>query len=102
MHAEYMVNVQDTARLHVSALINPSIKSERIFAYAQPYNWNSILEVLRKLRPEHKFPEDLSDNSKDLSTIAGIPRAEAILREDWGQSGFVGLEESLKQNIAHL
>ena len=45
---QYYVNVQDTARLHVIALVNPSVKDERVFAFAGPFDFNDILGVLRK------------------------------------------------------
>ncbi|KAH6876798.1 hypothetical protein B0T10DRAFT_532511 [Thelonectria olida] len=35
---EYYVHVQDCARLHVAALLDPSIQNERIFAFAHPFN----------------------------------------------------------------
>ena len=96
------MHVQDCARLHVAALANPDIKNERIFASAGPYNWNLILAILRKLRPDHKFPDDIANNSKDLSKIPPASRAEEILRKDFGQSGWTSLELALKDNIAHL
>ena len=99
---QWFVDVQDTARLHVAALINPSIKNERIFAYADVYTWNSILAHLRKLKPDHKFPDDIADESKDLSKVPPKARAEEILRNDFGLQGFTSLEQSLKANIAHL
>lgn len=35
---EWFVDVQDTARLHVAALVNPNIQNERILALAEPFN----------------------------------------------------------------
>jgi hypothetical protein len=32
------VDVQDDARIHVAALINPEIQNERIIVFAEPYN----------------------------------------------------------------
>ena len=54
---QWMVNVKDTARLHVSALIDPDVENERILAFAYPYNWNDILACLRKLYPTRPFPK---------------------------------------------
>lgn len=44
---QYFVNVQDTARLHVIALIDPACNGERIFAFAAPFNVNDLLAVFR-------------------------------------------------------
>ncbi|CAC9890405.1 unnamed protein product [Aureobasidium pullulans] len=75
---------------------------ERIFAFAEPYNWNTILAIMRKVRPDEKVPEDLKDNSKDLSKVLPKPRAEQILKKNFGQDGFKSLEEAVKLNIQNL
>ena len=99
--AEWFIDVQDTARLHVAALIDADIVNERIFGFAQAYNWNDILAIIRKLRPDHKVPADLSDSSKDLSKPLPRVRAEEILKKHFGK-GFTGLEESVKLNLEGL
>ncbi|KAG8525925.1 uncharacterized protein KY384_000687 [Bacidia gigantensis] len=98
---QYFINVADSARLHVAALIDTTIANERIFGFNGPFNWNDILRVLRKLRPNHKLPEDLEDNKQDLSKVLKRGRAEDILKKHYGV-GFTSLEETLKANIAHL
>lgn len=97
--SEYFVDVRDTARLHVAALINPSVKSERIFAFAEPYNWTAMFSILRKAYPDHadKIPGDIPNEPKDLSTVKTKARSEELLRA-FGQDGFISLEESLKAN----
>lgn len=99
---EWFVNVQDTARLHVAALIDADIKNERVFAYAEPFNWNDALAAMRKARPDGKIPEDRKDNSRDLSKVLPKARAEEILKKNFGQDKFIGLEESIKANIQNL
>ena len=101
MVAEWFVDVRDTARLHVAALSDSSIKNERLFAFSEAYNWNSILAALRRVRPDHKFPEDIPDHSRDLMNILPRARADEILRKNFGRP-LIGLDESLKANVAHL
>lgn len=36
---EWFVDVQDSARLHVGALIDPAINNERIILYATHFTW---------------------------------------------------------------
>jgi len=99
---EWFVNVQDTARLHVAALIDADIKNERVFAYAEPFNWNDALAAMRKARPDSEVPEDRKDNSRDLSKVLPKARAEEILKKNFGQDKFIGFEESIKANIQNL
>ena len=99
---EYFVDVRDNALLHLAALTDSDIRNERIFAFAEPFNWNDVLRVLRKLRPNHTFSPDMEDDMKDLSIVAPHARAEEILKRNFGQEGFTPLEETLEANIAHL
>ena len=97
---QWMVNVKDTARIHVSALIDADVENERILAYAYPYNWNDILACLRSLYPNRTFNEDIPDAPRDLSTLDNSRGAELLRahgREDW-----TSLEESVKDNTAGL
>jgi hypothetical protein len=60
------VDVRDTARLHLIALVAPEVKSERLFAFAEPYNWNLVLKTLRKIYPERKPPQDVPNLGMDI------------------------------------
>lgn len=97
---EYFVDVEDTALLHVAAAIHPGIKSERIFAFAEPVNGDGILTILRQLYPDRIFPLDFQ-SEKDLSNVMPRERAEALLR-DMGKSGWTSLKESIKKNTENL
>ena len=94
MPPQYYINVQDTARLHVAALIYPDVKEERLFAWAHPFNWNDFLAIFRTLYPERKFIDDIEGLGKDLSTVEN-GRAEEILKRI-GKRGWVGMEETLR------
>lgn len=98
---QWFVDVQDTARLHVAALISPDIQNERIFAFAEPYNNHDLLRILRKVRPDHKFPEDFGDESLRDRMKLDNSRGSEILKT-FGRPGWTSLEESLKNNIEDL
>ncbi|KAF5875692.1 putative aldehyde reductase protein [Botrytis fragariae] len=99
---QYFIDVQDTARLHVSALIDEDVKNERLFAFAEPFNNNILLRTFRKIRPDAKIMDDFHDDSvNDLSKVAN-QRAAELLRRDFGRAGFTSLEESLANNIQGL
>ena len=93
---QWMINVKDTARLHVSALADPRVENERILAFAEPFNWNDILAHLRRLYPERKFPEDITDAPRDLSTLDNSRGAHLL--QAYGRDGWTSLEESVKEN----
>ena len=92
--------MEDTALLHVAAAIHPGIKLERIFAYAEPYNGDRILAILRKMYPNRTFCPDFHAE-KNLCDIVPRGRAEQILREI-GKDGWTSLEESIKRSTRSL
>ena len=95
-----MVNVKDTARLHVAALLDPDVQNERILAFAYPFNWNDILAVLRKIYPDKKFLKDIENAPRDLSRLDNS-RGASLLKA-FGRPGFTGLEETVRENTAGL
>lgn len=96
----WYINVADTARLHVAALLNTKVENERIFGFAAPYTWNGILAILRSLYPGKTFPEDFPVSEV---TKVKVPseRAESLLKEVFGK-GWVSLEDSVKETVAGL
>lgn len=95
---QYYVNVQDTARLHVIALANPTVKDERVFAFMVSFNFNDIIDVLRRQYPGKERWVEVPDQGQDLSKIDPIKRAEELLEEAYGFY-FTGLEQSVKDNV---
>ena len=96
---QWMVDVRDTARLHVAALVDPEVKGERILAFAHPFNWNDVLGCLRRIKsPERKeVPEDVVGLGRDLSRLDNGPGEELLRR--FGRRGWTGLEESVRENV---
>ncbi|KAL1894017.1 hypothetical protein Sste5346_006159 [Sporothrix stenoceras] len=100
---QYFVNVGDCARLHVAALLNPSVHHERLFAYAAAFNWTNVIGVLKTLRPDYAgFPEPPPDEGRDYTIVAGQKRAETLLKTTFGQNGWTPLEQSLADGIEGL
>ncbi|KAK4543890.1 hypothetical protein LTR36_004664 [Oleoguttula mirabilis] len=97
---QWFVDVRDTAKLHVAALIDPSANGQRIFAFAEPYSWNKLLAILRKQNPDRQFLEDKEGEGEDLCQIPNED-AEALLQKHYGH-GWTPLEESLRANTATL
>ncbi|GLA44533.1 hypothetical protein AnigIFM63309_003608 [Aspergillus niger] len=102
-HLEWFVNVEDTARLHIVALLAPEVKSERILACAKPTNWTEIIARLRELRPlSSSIPEPPRNEGEENSDITGSKRAEEYLKRFFNRCGWVTLEESLRDGIMDL
>ncbi|KAL7910300.1 aldehyde reductase II [Trichoderma velutinum] len=101
-NVKYFIDVRDTARLHVAALLDPKIKEERIFAFAKEYNWTDVLAILRKLRPNQQFPPTPENEGRDYTNVVPRDKAKKILQDFFGQPDWTSLEESLAAGIKDL
>lgn len=96
------MDVRDTAKLHVAAMVDPACNKERIFAFAEAFNWNRVLGILKKLYPDTSFLDEREDKSEeDLSRILPKDDAEVLLKKHYGH-GFTSLEDSIRANTKGL
>jgi hypothetical protein len=75
-------------------LIHEDVKSERLFGYAERWNYNDLLAIYRKHHPEKTLPESVNGLGKDM-VKPPTARAEEVLKWVKGK-GWDGLEESVK------
>ena len=97
----WYVDVNDTARLHVAALLSKAIQNERIFAFAAPYTWNEILAVMRKAYPSREFPDDIPGVEKSTLQVP-TEQGEQLLKDVFGRDGWSTLEETVMNNLKGL
>ncbi|ETI21034.1 hypothetical protein G647_07377 [Cladophialophora carrionii CBS 160.54] len=96
--ASYNIDVKDVALLHVAAALDPEVNNARLQAWADPFNWNTLLAMLRKLYPQQKFIDDLPGMS-ELSLTTGTTQQLALLKKWAGQDGWRTLEQTAKDNM---
>lgn len=95
---QYNVDVRDVARTHVAALLESDVNSERLFAFAEPFNYSRIVEILKRINPSKQdYPPAVENEGQDLSTVDNARVIELLQRS--GMPGFIGLEESLKDQL---
>ena len=77
-----MVDVKDTARHHLAALIDSEVENERILApvYSFDGNGDDTLACLRKLYSENGFPRDIENDWWDLGRLYNRRREELLKR----------------------
>lgn len=97
---EWHINVRDDARVHVAALLDPSVGSQRLFPFATPFNWTDMIGILRKLRPgNEKIPNPPPNEGRDTVEIKPRKKAEDLMISFFGVPGYVGLEESIATGL---
>ena len=98
---QYYVNAKDIARLYAAALLLPGVEGERLLGYAKPFSQTEILDILRKIEPGKRFPDGPEGEGRDLSVVDNA-RSEELVRRLTGGKGWVGLEETVRENVRHL
>jgi hypothetical protein len=77
------------------------VENERIFAFAGPFTFHEIFSIIKKKFPDHKLPEDLSGDDKDLSEVATMARSVELLKRR-GRDGYTPLEQSVLDAISTI
>ena len=95
------MDVDDTARIHVAALLSKAVQNERIFAFAEPYTWNEVLAILRRVYPSRKFPDDIQGAERSTLKVP-TKRGEQLLKEVFGRDGWSTFEETIMKNLKGL
>jgi len=94
---QYWVDVRDVGRLHVAAVKFPDVNGRRIFAWVDGWNWNRVLKVLRELRPDHKFTNDIPDLGEDMTSIDNTEDEKLLVR--MGRKGWTSFRESMDESL---
>ncbi|PKK44525.1 hypothetical protein CI102_11133 [Trichoderma harzianum] len=89
--ANYGVDVKDVAVLHVAAALEPEVNNARLQAWGHKCNGNDVLEIMRKHYPEHRFVDDM-DNQTVLTF-------SALLKKWANQDGWKPLEQTVVENV---
>ncbi|CAM1501447.1 Fc.00g034310.m01.CDS01 [Cosmosporella sp. VM-42] len=97
---QYAIHAKDVGQLHVAGAIHPDVKSERVYGYAHKFNWDAVLDILRKQNPERKFVHNFH-SGETKTVIKTGDRSEQLLRDVSGH-GWTSLEHIVKDNTMSL
>ena len=92
------VDVQDSAVLHVAALILSDVRHQRIFAVCTPWNVSSVAQLLKGLFPNRPGADEneIEDVGVDLTNFREATRAEQLLVR-MGKKGWTDIETSVEK-----
>ena len=96
----WFVDARDVGRLHVAATLNPELQGERLLGFSEPFNCNKVLHALRKIYLDRDFPNDIANGDIDRMKVDTGRAVEQL--KAFGQSGFIGFEDSIRENTKHL
>ncbi|GES60047.1 NAD(P)-binding protein [Aspergillus terreus] len=94
MIEQWAVDVEDAARSCSISLLDPAVKSERLFAMAETLDPEGMALILRDIQPNNKFIPDAPKTQLPRVDILPRERANDLLRE-FGRKGFSTIKEAL-------
>lgn len=86
-----------TAKLHVAALLDPSVDKKRLWAASGPFSAVTIQEAVKAAKPSY--------TERDLSQFPGVQdividnKSSIDLLQKHYQHGFKDLKQTVKENI---
>lgn len=97
---QYYIDVVDNARLHIiAAVLDAEVKDERIYAFAETFNWNKVFAAVKKARPDGKHElKPVEGELEDLSIVPNELGAK-LLKKWYGQDGYKSFEDSVAENL---
>jgi nucleoside-diphosphate-sugar epimerase len=96
---QYQCDVDDVAKLHVIALMREDVKNERIIVMKDRFNYNKVIDLIRKLKPDAKTEEKKDEWNVEDNTTVDVARANELLKE---QGGLRDLEYSIRGALKEL
>jgi len=87
--------------LHVAALLDSEVKSERIQAWAVQFNWNDVLAIMRRLYPSRQFIDDLPGMGKILTTTDDT-LARELLKKWAQQDDWINLDDGIRETLESI
>lgn len=93
---QWQNDVENVAMVHFAALTMGDVEKERLVVFENPFNYNDLLRVMKKINPEEKYPEPIKDLGEDISTVDNKRALELLQR--LGKERFRTFEESITAN----
>ncbi|KAF1967963.1 NAD(P)-binding protein [Bimuria novae-zelandiae CBS 107.79] len=94
---QWYVDVRDQARLHVAGAVLDGVEHRRIFAWAGPYTWIGVADVLEEEMGKRTTIR-LADKGEDITKVLAKQKAEGYLKR-LGQSDWVPFDQSVRECI---
>lgn len=86
----------------IAAALDPSLKNERIFAFAQPFTFTEMIEILKELRPDSTtLGSPPVDEGRDLSKVPN-ELGKQLLKKWYGQDDYKTMRQSIEECLASL
>ncbi|KAJ5642853.1 uncharacterized protein N7484_005360 [Penicillium longicatenatum] len=95
---QYIVDVKDSARIHLAALLDVTVANERVLAFGHSINWNDIIDSIQQSRPELQLPTRIPGLGRDLREVENS-LAVNLLKKWWDKDAFTELDETVRENL---
>ncbi|PIB00776.1 Aldehyde reductase 2 [Cercospora beticola] len=97
--ATWHVDVEDTAIVHVAALLDDSVRGERILTLGEPFTYQRAIETLRRIDPSKTDYAEPLPGDQENRVVADTSRAVELLKKN-GRDGVTSLEQSLSNQFS--
>ncbi|KAI5370434.1 Putative NAD-dependent epimerase/dehydratase, NAD(P)-binding domain superfamily [Septoria linicola] len=93
------VDVEDTALLHVAALLEEDVKDERILAIGETCTYREVIEALKKIDPSKIDYAEPANEDRNIVAVDTSRTVEILKR--YGRPGITSLVETLSKQLSN-
>lgn len=88
MASSWFVNVDDTAKLHIAALLDESVNGQRLWAATGPFSAIDIQEALKEVKPDYT-EKDISSFLQEPMSPSTTAKASSCSRSTMGMVSLI-------------
>ncbi|KIJ50700.1 hypothetical protein M422DRAFT_159338 [Sphaerobolus stellatus SS14] len=92
---QWFVDVRDVAKIHHLALVTDRMAGKRWLAVSEPFGWNQIAAILRKIAPEANVVEDYEGGEIDRQKFDNAASTELL-------GGWISLQDSIRDMVENF
>ncbi|GAA98212.1 uncharacterized protein L969DRAFT_85849 [Mixia osmundae IAM 14324] len=97
----WYVDVEDAARVHIAALLEPDVNHERLWAAAGPFSLDEALDAWRHAWPKANVPQDFKGLPEPAKVLINNTRSTELLKRQ-GRAGWVSFKDAAVSNAREL
>jgi len=97
MASSWFVNVDDTAKLHIAALLDESVNGQRLWAATGPFSAIDIQEALKEVKPDYT-EKDISSFPPRADVTIDNSKSIKLLEKHYGH-GFTDFKTTVEANL---
>lgn len=94
-----MVDVEDVAKIHIAALLDPEVNGKRIMAASEPFTALKVQEALKAIKEDY-VEQDLEKFPKENNVVIDNGFGRMLLKKHYNQDDYKDLNSAVRACVS--